>query len=109
MHTQLLGGVVVEQVVCHRGLYAARAGGFLVQEQYMVIRDDVRQLEFTLGRVKGLFLGGLLRHPHGGLGDAVEVDVVLSDELVHGRILAAPVVLPFLTASALFFEVGLSE
>ncbi len=75
----------------------------------MVICHDNRELELSVGDVSGLGFGSLLSHPHSGLGNAVEVDIILTDELVNGRILAAPVVFPLVTAPALIFEVGLSE
>ena len=75
----------------------------------MVVSYDDRQLHLALSGVGSLFSRRLLCNPHGRLGNAVEIDVVLSDELVNAAFLTAPVVLPLVTAPALLFKVGLCE
>ena len=83
MRAHLLAGVVVEQVVCRRGRrLRGRAGLFAHVEQVIA---------GTNGALRKVPTQGL---PHGGLRDAVEVDVVLTDELVDLRIVRAPPVAP---------------
>ena len=83
MCTHLLAGVVVEQVVCRRGRrLRGRARLFAHVEQVVAGAD---------GALREVPTQGL---PHGGLRDAVEVDVVLTDELVDLCVVRAPPVAP---------------
>ena len=83
MRAHLLAGVVVEQVVCRRGRrLRGRAGLFAHVEQVVAGAD---------GALREVPTQGL---PHGGLRDAVEVDVVLTDELVDLCVVRAPPVAP---------------
>ena len=83
MRAHLLAGVVVEQVVCRRGRrLRGRAGLFAHVEQVVAGADSaLREVP-----AQGL--------PHGGLSDAVEVDVVLTDKLVDLSVVRAPPVAP---------------
>ena len=83
VRTHLLAGVVVEQVVCRWGRrLRGRAGLFAHVEQVVAGAD---------GALREVPAQGL---PHGGLRDAVEVDVVLTDKLVDLRVVRAPPVAP---------------
>ena len=83
MRAHLLAGVVVEQVVCRRGRrLRGRAGLFAHVEQVVAGAD---------GALREVPAQGL---PHGGLRDAVEVDVVLTDKLVDLCVVRAPPVAP---------------
>ena len=83
VRTHLLAGVVVEQVVCRRGRrLRGRAGLFAHVEQVVAGAD---------GALREVPAQGL---PHGGLRDAVEIDVVLTDELVNLSVVRAPPVAP---------------
>ena len=83
MRAHLLAGVVVEQVVCRRGRrLRGRACLFAHVEQVVAGAD---------GALRKVPTQGL---PHGGLRDAVEVDVVLSNELVDLCVVRAPPVAP---------------
>ena len=83
MRAHLLAGVVVEQVVCRRGRrLRGRAGLFAHVEQVVAGAD---------GALREVPAQGL---PHGGLRDAVEVDVVLTDKLVNLCVVRAPPVAP---------------
>ena len=83
MRAHLLAGVVVEQVVCRRGRrLRGRAGLFAHVEQVVAGAD---------GALREVPAQGL---PHGGLRDAVEIDVVLTDELVNLSVVRAPPVAP---------------
>ena len=83
MRAHLLAGVVVEQVVCRRGRrLRGRAGLFAHVEQVVAGAD---------GALREVPAQGL---PHGGLRDAVEVDVVLTDKLVNLSVVRAPPVAP---------------
>ena len=83
MRTHLLAGVVVEQVVCRRGRrLRGRACLFAHVEQVVAGADGALRKVPTQG------------FPHGGLRDAVEVDVVLTDELVDLCVVRAPPVAP---------------
>ena len=75
----------------------------------MVISHDNGHLKLAVRYIGGLLLCLLLSHPHCRLGDTVKVDIVLTYELVNGRILAAPVILPLFAAPADAFEIGLCE
>ena len=81
--TKLLGGVDVEQLCCHGRFDGARGAGLLVHKEDVVVGD---------GRV--LEKAPVERLPHRRLRHAVEVDVVLADELVDARVLAAPPIAP---------------
>ena len=83
VRAHLLAGVVVEQVVCRRGRrLRGRAGLFAHVEQVVAGADSaLREVP-----AQGL--------PHGGLSDAVEVDVVLTDKLVDLSVVRAPPVAP---------------
>ena len=83
MRAHLLAGVVVEQVVCRRGRrLRGRAGLFAHVEQVVAGAD---------GALREVPAQGL---PYGGLRDAVEVDVVLTDKLVNLSVVRAPPVAP---------------
>ena len=83
MRAHLLAGVVVEQVVCRRGRrLRGRAGLFAHVEQVVAGADGALCKVPTQGL------------PHGGLRDAVEVDVVLTDKLVDLCVVRAPPVAP---------------
>ena len=83
MRAHLLAGVVVEQVVCRRGRrLRGRAGLFAHVEQVVAGADSALREVPTQGL------------PHGSLRDAVEVDVVLANELVDPRVVRAPPVAP---------------
>ena len=83
VRAHLLAGVVVEQVVCRRGRrLRGRAGLFAHVEQVVAGAD---------GALREVPAQGL---PHGGLRDAVEVDVVLTDKLVDLCVVRAPPVAP---------------
>ena len=83
VRAHLLAGVVVEQVVCRRGRrLRGRAGLFAHVEQVVAGAD---------GALRKVPTQGL---PHGGLRDAVEVDVVLANKLVDLRVVRAPPVAP---------------
>ena len=83
MRAHLLAGVVVEQVVCRRGRrLRGRACLFAHVEQVVAGADS------ALREVPAQSL------PHGGLRDAVEVYVVLADELVDLSVVRAPPVAP---------------
>ena len=74
----------------------------------MVVGAENRQLHFALGRVDGVF-AFFKSHEHCHFRNAVEVDVVGADELINGRVLAAPEILPLVGVPALLFESGLGE
>ena len=60
--------------------------------------------------LRNFFRSVLEAHCHRHLGDAVEVDVVFSDELVDLGVLIVPPALPFiLAADAVLLHVGLGE
>ena len=83
MRAHLLAGVVVEQVVCRRGRsLRGRACLFAHVEQVVAGAD---------GALREVPTQGL---PHGGLRDAIEVDVVLANELVDLCVIRAPPVAP---------------
>ena len=83
VRAHLLAGVVVEQVVCRRGRrLRGRTCLFAHVEQVIAGAD---------GALREVPTQGL---PHGGLRDAVEVDVVLTDELVDLCVVRAPPVAP---------------
>ena len=75
----------------------------------MVICHDNRHLELSLGRVGSLDIALLLSHPHSRLGNSVEVDVILTYELIYSGVLAAPVVLPLVSVMADGLQIGLCE
>ena len=93
VRAQLLGRVAFQQLSGHGRLDRAGARGLLVHEEDVVVRDR-RVLEKA--PVEGF--------PEGRLGHAVEVDVVLPDELVDGRVVRAPPVAPVRARIAAFFR-----
>ena len=86
MRAQLLRGVVIEQLISRRRLHSTRRRRLLIAEQQVVICNERR-----LAQGRRLFapeeVPGLERLPHRRLSDTVEVEVVLSDELEHLRII----------------------
>ena len=108
MHAELLGGVEVQKISRHRGLYRAGAGSLLIEEQNVVVRAQYRELHFSFGRVNGVF-AFLEAHEHRHFSHTVEVDVVGADELIYVSVLAAPEILPLVGIPALLLERRLSE
>ena len=74
-----------------------------------MICNNHRHLQFTLRRIRYLFRSLLLCHPHCRLCNAVEIDIILTDELIDCRILRAPVILPFGFVMSLRFEIRLRK
>ena len=83
VRAHLLAGVVVEQVVCRRGRRLRGRAGFFAHVEQVIAGAD--------GALRKVPTQGL---PHGGLSDAVEIDVVLTDELVDLSVVRAPPVAP---------------
>ena len=82
MRAQLFGSVVIEQLVGRGRLHGARRRRFLVAEQQVMVCDERRLAQ------RGRFfapeeIAGLERLPHCRLGNTVEVEVVLPNELEH--------------------------
>ena len=57
----------------------------------------------------GQILASLLCHPQRHLGNAIEVDIVLTDKLENAGFLVAPVLLPFIIRQAFSLEISLGE
>ena len=90
MSAQLLGGVMLQKLVCRRRLHRARGRSLLVAKQDMVIGNEFRLLQFafrSIGNHGLLFLKG---GEQCRLGNAVEIQVVLTNELIHRCIFFAP-------------------
>ena len=90
MGAQLVDRIVLEQLIGRRRLHRARRRRLHLAEQNVMVRDERRLLQVARLRVRNLGIAILERHPQRRLGNAVEIQVVLADELVHARIGAAP-------------------
>ena len=90
MGAQLVNRIMLEQLVSRGRLHCARRRRLHLAEQNMVVRDKRRLLQIARLRIRDLGIAVLKRHPQRGLGDTVKIQVVLTDELVHARIGAAP-------------------
>ena len=95
MGAQLLGRVVIEQVERHGRLHGAGAGGLGAHEEDVVVGHGHALLEVPAQGV-----------PQGRLRHAVEVDVVLADELELVAVLAAPPVAPVVAGVAAAAPLG---
>lgn len=94
MRAQLFDRVILEQLVCRRWLHLRRRRGFLIAEEDMVVRDELGLLQFPIGRIFHYRLFFLERSEERRLGNAIEIQVILPDELVDMGILAAPELTP---------------
>ena len=108
MGAQLLDGVVVEKLVCQRRLDRARAGGLLAQEEDVVVGHQGGLAELA-ARAFGLGVCAVDASPQSRLGNTVEVDVVLADELEDLAVIRTPELLPLLFGAALGDEGGAGE
>ena len=94
MRAQLLDRVMVQQLVGRRRLHRPRRGGLLVPEQDVMVRHERGLADGMLRRAGSEDVSRAQRLDHGGLGHAVEVQVVLADELEDLGVLRAPPVAP---------------
>ena len=74
-----------------------------------MVRDERGLLELTRRRLRARLMALLRRRPHRGLGHAVEVDVVLPDELVDPRLGIAPPPPPLIALMTAVHEAGRGE
>ena len=109
VRAELFGGVVVEKLGGHRRLYLAAAAGFFIEEKYVIVRHERRQRELTFFGLSGEVFLALLAHEHRHFRDAVEVDVVLPDELEDFAVFGKPPFLPFVVRRTLGLKISLCE
>ena len=94
VRAQLFDGVEFQQLVGRGRLHRARRRRLLVAEQDVVVRHERRLADGMLGGAGREDVARAQRLDERRLGNPVEVQVVLADELVHFGILRAPEIAP---------------
>ena len=103
---QLLGGVVVQQLVSRGRLHRSRGRSLALAKQHMVVSNEA---SLANGLVRAVKIAGTQGLEHGRLSHAVKVQVVLANELIHLSVLGAPEIAPAILRQAQFIVAGLGE